>query len=143
MANVSFLPKDLAPVLTRVWAPVLLSVLRIMTGLLLLQHGTGKILGFPAIAMHEHGAMLYFTGLMELVGGALITIGFLTRPVAFILSGYMAFAYFLAHAPRSFFPAINLGELAALYCFVFVYLAAAGPGPWAIDRDYRGNRTEP
>ena len=135
MANVSILPKDLAPVLPRTWTPVLLSVLRIMTGLLFLQHGTGKILGFPATAMHEHGAMLYFTGLMELIGGALITIGFVTRPVAFVLSGYMAFAYFLAHAPRGFFPVINMGELAALYCFVFFYLAAAGPGPWAIDKD--------
>ena len=79
--------------------------------------------------------MLYFTGLMELIGGALITIGFLTRPVAFVLSGYMAFADFLAHAPRGFFPALNMGELAVLYCFVFLYLAAAGPGPWAIDKD--------
>ena len=135
MANVSILPKGLTPVLTRVWAPALLSVLRIMTGLLFLQHGTGKILGFPATAMHEHGAMLYFTGLMELSGGALITIGFLTRPVAFILSGYMAFAYFLAHAPRGLFPLTNMGEMAALYCFVFLYLAAVGPGPWAIDKD--------
>ena len=140
MANVSILPKDLAQVLPRTWTPVLLSVLRIMTGLLFLQHGTGKILGFPAITMHEHGAMLYFTGLMELIGGALITIGFLTRPVAFVLSGYMAFAYFLAHAPRGFFPVINMGELAVLYSFVFLYLAAAGPGPWAIDRDYRDLR---
>jgi putative oxidoreductase len=106
-----------------------------MTGLLFLQHGTGKILGFPAITMHEQGAMLYFTGLMELIGGALITIGFLTRPVAFILSGYMAFAYFLAHAPRGFFPLINMGELAVLYSFVFLYFAAAGAGPWAVDRD--------
>ena len=135
MANVTILPKDLASVLPRTWAPVLLSVLRIMTGLLFLEHGTGKIVGFPTINMHEQWAMLYFTGLMELIGGALFTIGFLTRPVAFVLSGYMAFAYFLAHAPRGFFPALNMGELAVLYCFVFLYLAAAGPGPWAIDKD--------
>jgi putative oxidoreductase len=113
----------------------LLSLLRIITGLLFLEHGTSKLLGFPATTIHETGAMLYFTGLMELIGGALITIGFLTRPVAFVLSVYMAFAYFLAHASRGFFPVINMGEVAALYCFVFLYLAAAGSGPWAIDKD--------
>ena len=124
----------------RNWAlpmPALLSVLRIMTGLLFLEHGTGKLLGFPAglpfIDKMPPG-LLYFTGTMELVGGILITIGLFTRPVAFILSGFMAAAYFMAHFPTSFFPAINFGEPAVLYCFVFLFLAAAGPGRWAIDK---------
>jgi putative oxidoreductase len=120
------------------FAPYLLSVLRIAAGLAFLEHGTGKLLGFPAglpfIDKMPHG-MLYFTGTMELIGGALIVLGLFTRPVAFILSGFMAFAYFMAHFPVSFFPAINMGEPALLYCFIFLYLAAAGPGPWAIDRD--------
>ncbi|HZZ61656.1 MAG TPA: DoxX family protein [Roseiarcus sp.] len=122
-------------ILPRSWAAPLLSVLRIMTGLLFLEHGTGKLLGFPHLPMQEAGAMLYFTGAMELVGGILITLGLFTRPVAFVLSGYMAVAYFMAHAPKSFFPVINMGELAVMYCFVFLYLAAAGPGPWAIHKD--------
>jgi putative oxidoreductase len=117
--------------------PVARSVLRIVTGLLFLEHGTGKLLGFPAglpfIDQMPTG-LLYFTGTMELVGGLLITIGLFTRPVAFILSGFMAFAYFMAHFPRGFFPVLNMGELAALYCFVFLYLAVAGPGPIAIDK---------
>ena len=125
-------------VLPRSFAPALLSVLRIMTGLLFLEHGTGKILGFPAglpfIDQMPTG-MLYFTGLMELIGGALITIGLITRPVAFILSGYIAVGYFMVHFPMSFFPAKNGGDAAVLYCFVFLYLAAAGAGPWAIDKD--------
>jgi len=125
-------------VLPRSLAPALLSVLRIVTGLLFLEHGSGKLLGFP------HGlpfidkmpaGLLYFTGGMELVGGALIVLGLFTRPVAFILSGFMAAAYFMAHFPMSFFPAINMGEPAVLFCFAFLYLAAAGPGPWAIDKD--------
>jgi putative oxidoreductase len=125
-------------VLPRSLAPALLSVLRIVTGLLFLEHGTGKLLGFP------HGlpfidkmptGLLYFTGGMELVGGALIVLGLFTRPVAFILAGFMAAAYFMAHFPMSFFPAINMGEPAILFCFAFLYLAAAGPGPWAIDKD--------
>ena len=114
----------------------LLSVLRIVTGLLFLEHGTGKLLGFPAglpfIDKMPTG-MLYFTGAMELVGGVLIVLGLFTRPVAFILSGFMAAAYFMAHFPMSFFPAINMGEPAVLFCFIFLYLAAAGPGPWALD----------
>ncbi|HKN29103.1 MAG TPA: DoxX family protein [Roseiarcus sp.] len=119
-------------------APALQSVLRIVAGLLLLEHGTGKLIGFP------HGlpfidkmptGMLYFTGTIELVGGALIVLGLFTRPVAFVLSGFTAFAYFMANFPMSFFPAINMGEPAVLFCFVFLYLAAAGPGPWAIDKD--------
>ena len=117
--------------------PTLLSVLRIMTGLLFLEHGTGKLLGFPAglpFLDKMPTGLLYFTGTMELVGGVLITIGLFTRPVAFILSGFMAAAYFMAHFPTSFFPAINFGEPAVLYCFVFLFLAAAGPGRWAIDK---------
>ena len=125
----------------RSWAlpmPTLLSVLRIMTGLLFLEHGTGKLLGFPAglpFIDKMPAGLLYFTGTMELVGGLLITIGLFTRPVAFILSGFMAAAYFMAHFPMSFFPAINMGEAALLYSFIFLYLAAAGPGPWSIDRE--------
>ena len=125
-------------VIPRSWAAPLLSVMRIMTGLLFLEHGTGKLLGFPAhlpfIDKMPTG-LLYFTGAMELVGGVLITLGLFTRPAAFVLSGYMAFAYFMAHFPMSFFPAVNGGDAAVLYCFIFLYLAAAGPGPWAIDRD--------
>jgi putative oxidoreductase len=125
-------------ILPRSLAPVLQSVLRIVAGLLFLEHGTGKLLGFP------HGlpyidqmpaGLLYFTGTMELVGGVLITIGLFTRPVAFVLAGFMAVAYFMAHFPMSFFPAINFGEPAVLFCFVFLYLGAAGPGPWALDKD--------
>jgi putative oxidoreductase len=118
-------------------APEMLSVLRIVTGLLFLEHGTGKLIGFPAglpFIDQMPAGLLYFTGTMELVGGLLITIGLFTRPVAFILSGFMAFAYFMAHFPQSFFPAKNFGEPAVLFCFVFLYLAAAGPGPWAVDR---------
>jgi putative oxidoreductase len=118
--------------------PETLSLLRIVTGLLFLEHGTGKLLGFPAglpgIDQMPAG-LFYFTGTMELIGGLLITIGLFTRPVAFILSGFMAFAYFLAHFPHSFFPAKNYGEPAVLFCFVFLYIAAAGSGPWAVRRD--------
>ena len=78
--------------------------------------------------------MLYATGLLELIGGALIVIGLFTRPVAFVLSGFMAVAYFMAHAPAGFFPVLNHGELAALYCFAFLFLSAAGPGSWAVDK---------
>ena len=125
-------------VLPRSLAPALQSVFRIVTGLLFLEHGTGKLLGFPAglpfIDKMPTG-LLYFTGTIELVGGALIVLGLFTRPVAFVLSGFTAFAYFMANFPMSFFPAINMGEPAVLFCFVFLYLAAAGPGPWAIDKD--------
>jgi putative oxidoreductase len=133
-----FRPAASFAVLPRSLAPALQSVLRIVTGLLFLEHGTGKLLGFP------HGlpfidkmptGLLYFTGTLELVGGALIVLGLFTRPVAFVLSGFMAVAYFMAHFPMSFFPVLNMGEPAVLYCFVFLYLAAAGPGPWAIDKD--------
>jgi putative oxidoreductase len=119
------------------FAPQLLSLQRIVVGLLFLEHGTGKIVNFPpiqAMMLKVLGSgMLYFTGLMELVGGLLITVGFLTRPVAFVLSGFMAFGYFMAHFPRGFFPLANGGEAAILYCFAFLYLAAAGAGPLSVD----------
>ena len=125
-------------VIPRSLAPALQSVLRIVAGLAFMEHGTGKLIGFPhglPFIDHMPAGLLYFTGTMELVGGALIVLGLFTRPVAFILSGFMAAAYFMAHFPMSFFPAINMGEPAVLYCFIFLYLAAAGAGPWAIDRD--------
>ncbi len=125
-------------VLPRSWSPALHSVLRIVAGLLFLEHGAGKLLGFPAglpFIDKMPAGLLYFTGTMELAGGVLIVLGLFTRPVAFVLSGFMAVAYFMAHFPQSFFPAINFGEPAVLFCFVFLYLAAAGPGPWSIDRD--------
>ena len=115
---------------------ILLSVLRIMAGLLFLQHGASKYLGIPQT---DHTGASPFTmggaaGLIELVGGTLIVLGLLTRPAAFIASGTMAVAYFYAHAAQSFYPIQNHGELAVLYCFVFLYLAAAGAGPLSIDR---------
>jgi putative oxidoreductase len=112
----------------------LLSALRIMTGLLFLQHGTTKLLSFPPSPMSGGtDAMTLTSGGLELVGGALIVAGLFTRPVAFVLSGMMAVAYFMAHAPQGFYPLLNGGELAALYCFAFLYLSAAGGGPWSLD----------
>lgn len=117
------------------WRPQLLSILRIMSGLLLLQHGTAKFLGFPVHAFNKVVATSPsgIAGMIELVLGALLVIGLFTRPVAFVLSGLCAVAYFYAHAGRSFYPLVNGGELAALYAFVFIYIAAAGPGPWSVD----------
>lgn len=115
------------------WAPRMLSVLRIMTGLLFLQHGTGKLLGFPAIDAPPLDSPGGIAGFFELIGGVLIVLGLFTRPVAFILAGMMAVAYFWIHAPSSFFPIQNGGELAIMYCFVFLYLMCAGPGPWSVD----------
>ena len=121
------------------WAPRLLSVLRIVTAFLFMAHGAQKLLGFPA-PMTSPPALLSLIGLagtLELVGGALLLVGLFTRPVAFILCGEMAFAYFMAHAGGGFWPLLNRGELAALYCFVFLYLAAAGGGPWSLDHAWR------
>lgn len=118
------------------YSPFLLSALRIMSGLLLLQHGTTKYLSFPETQMSgaSPASMSGAAGLIELVGGVLIVAGLFTRPVSFIVSGMLAVAYFYAHAGRDFFPILNGGELAALYCFVFLYLAAAGAGPLSVDR---------
>ena len=118
------------------WAPRVLSVLRIVAALIFMAHGTQKLLGFPAAPPNGMPAVMtlyWFAGALELVGGALLALGLLTRPVAFILSGEMAFAYFMGHAPRNFYPVLNGGDASILYCFVFLYLAAAGPGPWSLD----------
>lgn len=110
-------------------------MLRIMAGLLVLQHGLQKIAGFPAPFMRQLavGELIWFAGVIELVGGILIVIGLFTRPAAFIVSGLMAFAYFIGHAGRGFYPILNGGNLVVLYCFVLLYIAAAGPGPWSVD----------
>ncbi len=119
-----------------VWTPRALSILRIITGLLILQHGMGKIVGFPAYPAYANVqpmSLIGAAGFIELIGGALLIAGLLTRPAAFILSGEMAFAYFIAHAPKSFYPLLNGGSLAIMYCFACLYLASAGGGPWSVD----------
>jgi putative oxidoreductase len=118
------------------YAPYLLSVLRIVTALLFLAHGTQKFFGFPAPSPSGAPAFLslfWWQGVIEIVGGLLLLVGFMTRPVAFILAGDMAVAYWMFHAPRNFYPLLNNGDAAVLYCFVFLYIAAAGAGRWAID----------
>src|ERR1700722_16769342 len=122
---------------TSAWSPHLLSLLRIMSALLFLEHGTSKLLDFPPSPMPGHfqlNSMMGFSGIIEFVGGILLAVGLFTRVTAFILSGEMAVAYFMGHAPHGFFPILNKGEIAVLYCFVFLYLAAAGGGPWSLDR---------
>jgi putative oxidoreductase len=121
------------------WSPRMLSVLRIMTGLLFLEHGTQKLLNFPPRANPGPAllSLLGLQGLIELVGGILIVIGLFTQSVASILAGDMAIAYFMAHAPRGFFPLVNGGQLAILFCFVFLYLSVAGSGVWSVDNQRR------
>jgi putative oxidoreductase len=126
------------------WQPQLLALLRIVTGLLFLHHGTQKFLSFPpgeyagsGWAFSNPGA---YAGIVELVCGLLVAIGLFTRPAAFLASGTMAVAYWMAHAPQNPFPVNNQGDAAILYCFVFLYLAAAGPGPWSLDRNRDGRR---
>jgi putative oxidoreductase len=114
-------------------SPYVLSILRIITGLLFLQHGLQKYFAFPSEGPHMR-PLLYVQGINEIAGGVLLAGGLYTRIVAFILSGDMAFAYFIAHFPRSFYPAVNGGDLAVLYCFVFLYIFFAGGGPWSLDR---------
>ncbi len=123
------------------WSPALLSVLRIVSGILFVEHGTSKIFSFPSAPMHQgpppEGLMAVLgqtSGVLELVGGILLIIGLFTRITAFILSGEMAVAYFMVHFPMGLYPIDNHGELAALYCFIFLYLAAAGGGPFSLDR---------
>ena len=134
-------------VLNHHWSERMLSVLRIIAGLLYMEHGLAKILGFP----HQPNHIPYnlFTlnpgiqGLLELVGGLLLALGLFTRSVAFVLAGNMAVAYFMVHAPRGFFPLLNGGELAIVYCFVFLYFAAAGGGAWSLDALRRGASRAP
>ncbi len=123
------------------YSSVLLSLMRFMTGLLLLEHGTMKYLSFPVGPMNNASPMtlIGFAGVLELVGGVLLVIGLFTRPTAFILSGMVAVAYFIAHAPSGFYPILNQGELAILFCFVLLYLAAAGGGSVSLDRAISSN----
>ena len=122
--------------LTR-YQPQLLGLLRLVSGLLFLEHGTAKLLHFPPMQMpavpDKFMPVIIAAGVIELVGGALITLGFLTRWAAFIASGEMAFAYWLGHAPKSLYPVVNGGGEAILFCFVFLYLAAAGAGAFSVD----------
>ena len=126
------------------YASQALSLLRIVTALLFLMHGTGKLFGFPPIGMNPPAMSLYWiAGLIEIIGALLLIAGLFSRFAAFILSGEMAVAYWMVHAPQSTFPIINHGESAILFCFVFLLIAAAGPGPWSIDASLRRRRTEP
>ena len=123
------------------YAPILLSILRILAALIFLEHGTQKLFGFPpgsSMPTPDMMSMLWFAGIIEFIPGALVALGLFTRPAAFIAAGEMAFAYWLGHAPRvpwpeGFFPVNNGGDAAILYCFVFLYISMAGPGPWSLD----------
>jgi putative oxidoreductase len=128
--------------LETVWAPRVLSILRIVAALIFMEHGTQKLLGFPPgdRPQPELFSLIGLAGALELFGGILLVLGLFTRPVAFILSGEMAVAYWMAHAPQSFFPIVNGGDSAILYCFVFLYLAVAGGGAWSLDNTLRERR---
>lgn len=118
------------------WSGPLLSLLRIMTGLLFLAHGTGKLFGFPEVPMFagiQVFSLFGVSGIIDLVGGILIVVGLFTRITAFVLAGFMAVAYFMVHAPMSFYPVLNNGEAAILFSFIYLYMAAAGGGPWSLD----------
>jgi putative oxidoreductase len=118
------------------WQPQLLALLRIMAALLFMEHGTAKLLHFP---VPQPGVpdplptILVAAAIIEIVGGVLVTLGLFTRLAAFIMSGEIAIGYFMFHFPKSFWPLLNMGEAAILYCFIFLYIAAAGPGAWALD----------
>jgi len=126
------------------WAPYFLSILRIIAAFLFVQYGTTKLLAFPAAVMPDGGtaslaSLPGVAGALELVGGALLLIGLFTRPVAFVLSGQMAVAYFMGHAGQGFWPILNGGAPAVFFCFLWLYLSAAGPGPWGIDAKLKSN----
>lgn len=119
------------------WAPRVLSILRIVTAVLFFEHGSQKLFGFPPRLEGAPGpeivSLLGAAGIMEIIGGGLLILGLFTRPVAFLAAGEMAVGYWVAHAPKSFFPALNGGDAAILYCFIFLYIFFAGPGPWSLD----------
>jgi len=126
--------------LSDVWSPRALSVLRIVTAFLFMTHGTAKLFQVPHLPMFDNlqlMSLLGLQGILEAGGGVLLLIGLLSRPVAFILSGDMAVAYFMSHWPEGWLPLLNDGDLAVLYCFVFLYLWVAGPGPWSVDAYWR------
>ncbi len=132
---------DLDSFLSR-WSPRILSVMRIVVALLIVQHGAQKLFGFlapPGAAIPPLLSLMGVAGILEFFGGLLVALGLFTRPVAFILSGLMAVAYFMAHAPKGFWPLQNRGELAMIWSFVFLYLAVAGGGTWSLDRFRRQN----
>ncbi len=121
------------------WTPQALAVLRIVTALLFMAHGTGKLFGFPDLGFRPELFSLFgLAGVIEIVGGILLILGLFTRPVAFVLSGEMAVAYFMAHAPNGFFPIQNQGESAVLFCFIFLFLVLSGPGAWSLDAKREG-----
>jgi putative oxidoreductase len=130
---------DLDSFLSR-WTPRVLSVMRIVVALLFMQHGAQKLFGFlalPGAATPPLLSLMGVAGVLEFFGGLLVMLGLFTRPAAFILSGQMAVAYFMAHAPKGFWPIQNKGDLAVIWCFVFLYLAFAGGGEWSLDRAWR------
>jgi putative oxidoreductase len=117
-----------------VYAPQALAILRIVAALLFIEHGTQKLLGFPAAQFSPAlGSLMWFAGLIEIVGGVLVLVGLFARPAAFVMAGQMAFAYWMAHAPQGFFPVLNGGDASILFCFVFLYVFIAGPGAWSLD----------
>jgi putative oxidoreductase len=117
----------------RRWSPQILSLMRIALGVTFIEHGTQKLLGFPVAAPGLALPLLLFTGVLETVGGTLVALGLLTRIAAFVLSGELAVGYWWIHVPRSFYPLANGGEVMVLYCFVFLYIAAVGAGPWSLE----------
>jgi putative oxidoreductase len=128
------------------WFPRILAILRIVSGLLFIEHATVKFFQFPAAMPgmpHPLPAMLLVAGAIELVGGTLITLGLFTRIAAFVASGEMAVAYWTTHAPQGFWPVVNQGELAILFCFIFLYFAAVGPGAWSLDALLRKSAPQP
>jgi putative oxidoreductase len=132
----------------RSWAPYFLSIIRILAAFLFMQYGSAKLLAFPAAILPGGGTVPVtsipgFAGVLELVGGSLLFVGLFTRPVAFLLAGEMAFAYFLAHARGGFWPILNGGVPAILFCFVWLYISAAGAGPWSVDALLRRGDKDP